>query len=112
MRYAVERRVLSLDERANGEQPVTKREARRLIASGYYRASTGSPHTATHYRRSLGDGSCLHLVVDGGRMRLHLDRFDPHSNPFSLAMHLTHEARSEAVSYCALGWSVVKLLAR
>ena len=33
----------------------------RLIGSGHYRESAGSPHDATHFRRSLSDGSCLHL---------------------------------------------------
>ena len=112
MHYEVERRVLDHDLRSNGEQLVTRKEARALIASGYYRESTGSPHTATHYRRSLSDGSCLHLVVEGRRMRLHRDAFDPHANLFSLAMHLMHEARSEAVSYGAVAWGVIKLLAR
>ena len=112
MHFAVERRVLEHDLRSNGEQLITKKEARVLIASGCYRQSTGSPHDATHYRRSLSDGSCLHLVVEGRRMRLHHDAFDPHSDLFSLGMHLMHEARSEAVSYGALAWSVIKMLAR
>ena len=31
---------------------------------------------------------------------------------FGLCMHLSHEARSEAVAYGALAWSVVRMLAR
>lgn len=112
MHYAVERRVLDHDWRSNGEQLITRKEARALIASGYYRKSTGSPHGATHYRRSLSDGSCLHLVVEAYRTRLHLDAFDPHRSLFSLGMHLMQDARSEAVSYGALAWGVIKLLAR
>jgi hypothetical protein len=112
MHSDVERSVLDHDSLSNGERLVTRSEARVLIASGYYRESTGSPYGATHFRRSLGDGSCLHLVIEERRRRLHHDRFDPHTSPFSLGMHLVHEARSEAVSYCALAWSVVKLLAR
>ena len=112
MHYAVERRVLGHDLRSNGEQLITKKVARVLIASGYYRESTGSPHDATHYRRSLSDGSCLHLVIERRRMRLHHDAFDPHGDLVSLGMHLMHEARSETVSYVALAWSVIKLLAR
>lgn len=112
MHFAVERRVLEHDLRSNGEQLITRKEARLLIASGYYRESTGSPHAASHFRRSLSDGSCLHLVLESRRTRLHHDAFDPHANPMSLGMHLMHEARSEAVSYGALAWSVVKLLAR
>jgi len=57
MHFAVERRVLEHDLRSNGEQLITRKEARLLIASGYYRESTGSPHAATHFRRSLSDGS-------------------------------------------------------
>jgi len=109
---AVERRVLGHDLHSNGEQLITRKEARVLVASGYYRESTGSPFDATHYRRSLDDGSCLHLVIEGSRTRLHHDAFDPHAHLFSLGMHLTHEARAEAVAYGALAWSVIKLLAR
>ena len=112
MQHAVERRVLEHDVRSNGEQMITRREARLLVASGHYRESTGSPHDATHFRRQLSDGSCLHLVLEKRRTRLHHDAFDPHAGPFSLGMHLMHEARSEAVSYGALAWSVIKLLAR
>lgn len=112
MHHAIELRVLGHDVRSNGEQPISRREARVLIASGYYRESTGSPHDATHFRRSLSDGSCLHLVLEKRRTRLHHDAFDPHAGPLSLGMHLMHEARSEAVSYGALAWGVIKLLAR
>ncbi len=112
MHHAVEHRVLEHDLGSNGEQLITRREARLLVASGYYRESTGSPHDATHFRRPLSDGSCLHLVLEKRRTRLHHDSFDPHAGPLSLGMHLMHEARSEAVSYGALAWSVIKLLAR
>ncbi len=71
-----------------------------------------SPHDASHFRRSLSDGSCLHLVLERRRTRLHHDAFDPHASPLSLGMHLLVEARSEAVSYGALAWSVIRLLAR
>ena len=110
--HAVEQRVLEHDLRSNGERLITRRQARALIDSGLYRRSTGSPHDATHYRRPLADGSCLHLVLERRRTRLHHDQFDPHAHPLSLGMHLTHEARAEAVSYGALAWSVIKLLAR
>lgn len=112
MHHAVELRVLAHDPRSNGEQSITRREARVLVASGRYRSSTGAPHDAVHYRRSLPDGSCLHLVLEKRRTRLHHDAFDPHRSPLHLSMHLAHEARSEAVSYAALAWSVVRLLAR
>ncbi|MGA2552348.1 MAG: hypothetical protein ABSF50_19555 [Burkholderiaceae bacterium] len=110
--HDVENRVLAHDPRANGECPVTTQEARSLIASGYYRQSTGAPYGARHYRRALADGSCLHLVIEGRRRRLHHDAFDPHASLVSLGMHITHEARSEAASYAALVWSAIKLLAR
>lgn len=111
MYRAVERRVLDHDANTNGERPLRRREADALIASGLYRASTGSPASASHWRRSLADGSCLHLVVEGRARRLHHDAFDPHANLLSLFMHMTHEARTEAAALAAVGWSTVKLLA-
>jgi hypothetical protein len=112
LHYAVEQRVLDHDPGSNGERRVSARDARLLIASGRYRASTGAPYGAIHYRRSLDDGSCLHLVVEGHRRRLHHDSFDPHRNLLSLGMHVTHEAQSEAVSCLALAWGMIRLLAR
>ena len=86
--------------------------AKMLIDSGYYRLSSGFPFGATHYRRSLRDSSCLHMVIEGGQRRLHHDTFDPHASLSSLSMHLTHEAKSEAVTYFAAAWGLVRLLAR
>ncbi|HEX4235534.1 MAG TPA: hypothetical protein VH041_14660 [Caldimonas sp.] len=111
MYRAVERRVLDHDPSSNGERPVTRREADALTASSLYHASTGSPASASHWRRSLADGSCLHLVIEGRRRRLHHDAFDPHANLLSLLMHMTHEARPEAAALAAVAWSTVKLLA-
>ena len=110
--HAVERQVLAHDAHANGERAISRREARLLIASGHYRESTGAPYDAAHYRRRLADGSCLHLVLEKRRTRLHHDAFDPHAGPLSLGLHLMHEARTEAVSSGALAWSVIRLLAR
>ena len=112
MHRAVERRVLNHDPNSNGERTVTKREADALIAGGLYRSSTGFPASATHWRRSMPDGSCLHLVVQTGQRRLHHDAYNPHANLLSLGMHMTHEARSEAAALLALAWSAVKLLAK
>lgn len=104
--------MLGHDRLSNGERLITRKEARALLRSGRYQSSTGSPYEASHFRRPLVDGSCLHLVIDGRRIRLHHDSFDPHSSMSSLFMHLTHEAKSEAMSYCAMSWSLIKLLAR
>lgn len=112
MYHAVEQRVLAHDSLSSGEQIIASDDATVLIASGRYRKSTGFPHDAIHFRRSLSDGSCLHLVIKGEDRRLHHDTFDPHAGLFGLCMHLSHEARSEAVAYCALAWSVVRMLAR
>jgi hypothetical protein len=109
---AIERRVLDHDAGSNGERPVRRREVDALLASGFYRASTGAPASASHWRRSLADGSCLHLVVESRHRRLHHDEFDPRASLLSLGLHMTHEARSEAVALVALGWSVVNQLAK
>jgi hypothetical protein len=110
--FAAERRVLAHGERSNGEAPISGRDAQRLVDSGRYRRSTGAPYGALHYRRSLPDGSCLHLVIETSRRRLHHDTFDPHAGPLSLLLHAAHEARTEAVSSAVLAWSVLRLLAR
>lgn len=91
---AIERRVLDHDPHSNGERRLRTRQADALVACGLYRASTGSPASAAHWRRSLPDGSCLHLVVQAGHCRLHHDAYDPHANLLSLGMHVTHEART------------------
>ena len=107
-----ERAVLEHDWLSNGEREVTATQAAMLIGSGCYRRSSGAPYDAIHYRRSLDDGSCLHLVVDHGRRRLHHDAFDPHAGFFAIGMHLAHDARFEAVASTALALSLIKLLAR
>lgn len=113
MRYhGSELAVLRHGPHSNGERSVTRPEADALIASGLYRESLGAPYGATHYRRSLDDGSCLHLVIEGNDRRLHHDPFDPHRSPLSLAMHAAHDAKAEAVSLVALAWNLVRVLAR
>jgi hypothetical protein len=104
--------VLRHDPLSNGERSVTGAEADALMASGLYRESLGAPFGAIHYRRSLNDGSCLHLVIEGDDRRLHHDLFDPHRGPWSLAMHAAHDAKAEAVSLVALAWNLVRVLAR
>jgi len=105
-------RVLRHDRFTNGEQEGALEEIDVLLASGLYEKSSGTPVGARHYRRSLTDGSCLHLVIGEGTGRLHHDTFDPHAGPFSLGMHLTHEARSEAATGLALALTLLRLLSR
>ncbi|HSN19981.1 MAG TPA: hypothetical protein VLS49_04845 [Usitatibacter sp.] len=109
---AVECAVLRHAAHSNGERPVDACEVRRLVDSGLYRGSAGSPVGARHYRRTLEDRSCLHLVIEDGEASLHHDRFDPHSGILSLGMHLAHEARGEAVTGLALAWNLLRILAR
>lgn len=94
------------------EVPLSHEQADALIASGHYRLSSGFPYEATQYRRSNDDGSCMHLVWRDGLPRLHRDKYDPHASPMSMYMHLTNEARFETAATCALGWSLIRLLAR
>jgi hypothetical protein len=109
---AIERRVLFHDDHSNGERSIHNSNAEKLISSGGYQRSTGFPVDASHWRRSLPDGSCLHLVIEARTQRLHHDAYDPHSSLYGLGMHMSQEARSEAVSLFALAWSTIKLLAR
>lgn len=108
----IELAVLGHDVRSNGERDITARQASRLIASGLYRSSRGAPFGATHFRRPLPDGSCLHLVIEAGRRRLHHDAFNPDAGLMRFSMHMAHEARVDALSLLALGWIVLDLLAR
>ncbi len=112
MHHDVERSVLEFDPMSAREFSLTIKQTDALIESGYYKASTGSPYSATHFRRSLDDGSCLHLVIEKRRGRLHRDSFDPHGGLLALGMHLAHEARSETVATCAMALSLIRLLAR
>jgi hypothetical protein len=112
MHCDVERSVLGYDPLSTRNLFLSSEQTEVLIESGRYKASTGSPYRATHFRRSLDDGSCLHLVIEEQQGRLHWDAFDPHGGLFSLGMHLAHEARSETVSTCAMALRLVKLLAR
>lgn len=109
---AIERRVLHHDANSNGERPVNPRDANALIASKLYQPSTGSPASARHWRRGLADGSCLHLVIETRRCRLHHDAYNPHASLLSLGLHVTHEARSEAAALVAGVWALVGALAR
>jgi hypothetical protein len=109
--YACERRVLAHDPGSNGERPVRRREAAALVASGHYVASSGAPFGADHWRRPLPDRSCLHLVLERRRCRLHHDAFDPHAGLLSLGLHAAHEARTEAAAFIALGCAVLGWLA-
>lgn len=108
----IELRVLAAKSGFGAHRPITRRERERLLASERYEKSLGSPHHASHYRRSLPDGSCLHLVVEDDHASLHCDRFDPHRDPVSLGWHLVTEARSEWMASVAFAYFVVKLLAR
>jgi hypothetical protein len=83
-----------------------------LLAGGRYRPSLGGPLRASHYRRALADGGCLHLVVEGHAGRLHCDRFDPHRDPGTLVLHLLAEAPREALANVAAVWTVLRLLSR
>lgn len=112
MLRASERRVLAHDAHSNGERAVSRREADALVAAGHYQASSGAPLVATHWRRRMPDGSCLHLVIEAQGCRLHHDAFDPRASLLSLGLHMSHEARAEAAAFAALAWSTVSLLSR
>ncbi len=70
-------------------------QAQALLDSGCFKPSTGWPPWVSHYRCSLSDGTCLHLVIDGDAATLHRDRFDPHQGAVSLLKHLVSDAPVE-----------------
>lgn len=82
---------------SNAPLAISSEEARRLRSSVGYQPSFGANLLATHYRRSLADGSCLHLVSDGGQHALHRDKHDPRRNVASFINHLIHDAPLETV---------------
>jgi hypothetical protein len=81
-----------------------------LMNCGLYRSSLGNPPHAQHFRRSMNDGTCLHLIVERGVASLHCDQFDPHRDPMSLVCHLLTEARQESISATLTAWSIARLL--
>jgi hypothetical protein len=105
----LERRVLELDVAA--PLALTARDLDALLADPAYHASLGKPPHATHYRRSLGDGRGLHLVIDaGGTAALHWDRYDPHGSPAGMLMHLLTDAPRETIALFAAGSAVLRRL--
>jgi hypothetical protein len=102
--------VTTSDPRVQLEMSMS--EAKDLVATGLYEGSYGTPIEAAHYRRSLNDGSCLHLVIREGRAYLHNDRFDPHRNVASLVSHLFTEAPVKTLESLAAAWQVLLIAAR
>ena len=78
--------------------------ARTLLESGLYRISWGSPPWAHHFRRSLPDRSCLHLVINQDRATLHRDRWDPRRGSLELARHCVEEAPFETGATLTVGF--------
>lgn len=89
---------------------VTSEDVTRLLDSGNYRPSLGNPPQAQHYRRSMIDGTCLHLIVENEIASLHCDRFDPHRSPMSLVFHLLTESRHELIGNSLAGWVLTRML--
>jgi hypothetical protein len=85
-------------------------EADRLLADPAYRASLGQPGSARHFRRSMPDGTGLHLVLSAEDAELHRDRHDPHAGPAALLLHLSADAPREALSLLAAGLAVLHRL--
>ena len=80
----------------------------RLLANPAYRSSLGHPGHALHFRRTLPDGTGLHLVIREGRAELHRDLFDPHAGPGALALHLVTDAPAYVLGAVAAGWAVLR----
>ena len=78
--------------------PLTPAELDSLLANPAYHASLGEPARARHFRRSLRNGSCFHLVIENESASLHLDQHDPHAGPAHLLAHLLQESPVQAFS--------------
>lgn len=79
-----------------------------LLADPSYHPSLGDPASARHYRRSLSNGSCLHLVIQQGSASLHLDSHDPHHSPAHLVAHLMQESPAQAYSLLAAAIALLR----
>jgi hypothetical protein len=93
---SAEQRAMSVPEGTH--VPLSPADLGVLLANVAYHASLGDPASATHFRRGLTDGSCLHLIIAGESAELHRDRYDPHAGPAFLAAHLMTEAPRPAAS--------------
>jgi hypothetical protein len=91
--------------------PLTPPERDVLLANVDYHPSLGDPASATHFRRSLADGSCLHLII-ADTPSLHRDRYDPHASPALLVAHLCTESPRPAASVALAIAAVLRRMAR
>jgi hypothetical protein len=110
--HPLERQALEAVGQSDDPVHADPEEVRALVQGEGYRPSLGSPLSACHYRRSLSNGACLHLVVEGKEGRLHCDRFDPHRDPYSFVLHLLTEAPRETLANLAAGWALLRFLVR
>lgn len=78
--------------------------AQELVRSGGFRESLGSPVWATHYRKSLPDGSSIHVVINGDSASVHRDRFDPHRSIGDLIAHIVAEAPVQTAVHALGVW--------
>jgi hypothetical protein len=79
-----------------------------LLANPSYHPSLGDPATARHYRRSLANGGCLHLVIHHDAASLHFDSHDPHHSPAHLVAHLMQESPAQAYSLLAAAVALLR----
>lgn len=95
------------------QRHLSEEQAASLLRSGCFKPSIGIQLWAEHYRCSLTDGSCLHLVIWGNRAKLHRDRWDPHRDPVSLLLHCFKETPIGAAAVIVgLSFLLPKALAR
>lgn len=87
---------------------LTKAEADDLLANVAYHGSFGDPVSATHYRRSLASGGCLHLIFNSSKATLHFDKYDPHAGPHMLVAHLSQESPRQALSLAVAALAVLR----
>lgn len=104
----LERRALALP--AGESISVARAELETLLSDPAYRSSLGHPGHATHFRRSLPDGSGLHLVIVDGRADLHRDAFDPHAGPGAMVFHLATDSPRQILSVIAAGLAAFRRL--
>lgn len=106
----LDRPLLSVAPAAARHTVLELQFARDLIHGWGFRKSAGFPFWSEHWRLTLSDGSCLHIVIDGATATMHHDRHDPDRDLGSLLQHVLVDAPIETAISIFAGCAILALL--